>query len=132
LFFLVIVAVVSLWFAGAIYFDVFSSRSWAITAKMEKRFCNIAPGAPPTRKRPSTIQTLLRSFLVQNYNLNSYGVGPADVVIAPDVPGFELTEFMRAKELAAIGEAAAMEQVPKICQLLQRLDPQLFRTREIA
>jgi hypothetical protein len=34
---------------------------------------------------------------------------------------------MRAKELAAIGEAAALEQVPKIRQLLTRLDPQLFR-----
>jgi predicted acylesterase/phospholipase RssA len=104
----------------------------SVTAKMEKRFCNITPGAPPTRKRPSTIQTLLRSFQVQNYNLNSYGVGPADVVIAPDVTGFELTEFMRAKELAAIGEVAALEQVPKIRQLLHRLDSQLFPVPEIA
>jgi hypothetical protein len=54
-------------------------------------------------------------------------VQPADAVIEPDVTGFELTEFMRAKELAAIGEAAAREQVPKIRQLLTRLDPQLFR-----
>ncbi len=33
---------------------------------------------------------------------------------------------MRAKELAAIGEAAALEQIPKIRRLLARLDPQLF------
>ena len=71
--------------------------------------------------------TLLRSLLVQNHNLNAMGVQPADVVIEPDVTGFDLTEFMRAKELAAIGEAAALEQVPKIRQLLARLDPQLFR-----
>jgi hypothetical protein len=49
------------------------------------------------------------------------------VVVEPDVTGFDLTEFMRAKELAAIGEAAAREQIPKIHQLLTRLDPQLFR-----
>jgi hypothetical protein len=49
------------------------------------------------------------------------------VVIEPDVTGFDLTEFMRAKELAAIGEAAAREQIPSIQQLLTRLDPQLFR-----
>ena len=47
-------------------------------------------------------------------------------MIAPDVTSFELTEFMRAKELAAIGEAAAIEQLPRIRQLLARLDPQLF------
>jgi hypothetical protein len=34
---------------------------------------------------------------------------------------------MRAKELAAIGEASALEQIPKIRHLLACLDPQLFR-----
>jgi hypothetical protein len=37
-----------------------------------------------------------------------------------------MTEFMRAKELAKVGEAAAIEQIPKIRQLLSRLDPKLF------
>ena len=41
--------------------------------------------------------------------------------------GFDPAEFMRAKELAAIGEAAALEQVPKLHRLLNRLDPQLFK-----
>ena len=66
--------------------------------------------------------------MVQNHCLNAIGVQPADVVIEPDVRGFEIGEFMRAKELAAIGEAATLEQIPKIQQLLTRLDPQLFRT----
>ena len=69
----------------------------------------------------------MRSLLVQNHNLNAFGVQPADVVIEPDVTGFDSAEFMRAKELAAIGEAAALEQVPKIRRLLNRLDPQLFK-----
>lgn len=100
----------------------------SVTAKMEKQFCDITPEAPtPPRKSPSVVQTLLRSLLVQNHNLNSFGVQPADVVIEPDVTGFDLTEFMRAKELAAVGEAAAVAQIPKIRQLLCRLDPQLFR-----
>jgi predicted acylesterase/phospholipase RssA len=100
----------------------------SVTAKMEKEFCHITPGTPtPPRRKPTVVQTLLRSLLVQNHNLNAHGVQPADVVIEPDVTGFDLTEFMRAKELAAVGEAAALEQVPKIRQLLTRLDPQLFR-----
>jgi predicted acylesterase/phospholipase RssA/CRP-like cAMP-binding protein len=100
----------------------------SVTAKMEKEFCDITPETQrlPGRK-PSVVQTILRSLLVQNYSLNAIGVQPADVVIEPDVTGFDLTEFMRAKELAAIGEAAAREQVPRIRQLLTRLDPQLFR-----
>jgi len=40
--------------------------------------------------------------------------------------GFDLTAFTRATEMAAIGEAAGLEAVPKIRQLLTRLDPQLF------
>jgi predicted acylesterase/phospholipase RssA len=100
----------------------------SVTANMEKRFCDITPGAANgTSRRPSTIQTILRSLLVQNYSLNAIGVQPADVVIAPDVTGIDPTEFMRAKELAAIGEAAALEQIPNIKRLLSRLDPQLFR-----
>ena len=64
---------------------------------------------------------------MQNYSLNAIGVQPADVVIAPDVTGIEPTEFMRSKELAAIGEAAALATIPTIQKLLARLDPKLFR-----
>jgi predicted acylesterase/phospholipase RssA/CRP-like cAMP-binding protein len=100
----------------------------SVTAKMEKQFCEITPETPtPPRKQPGIVQTILRSLLVQNYSLNAFGVQPADVVIEPDVTGFDLTEFMRAKELASIGAAAAQEQIPKIQHLLARLDPQLFR-----
>jgi predicted acylesterase/phospholipase RssA/CRP-like cAMP-binding protein len=99
----------------------------SVTAKMEKEFCEITPGASsPPRRRPGMVQTLLRSLVVQNRSMNAIGVQPADVVIEPDVTGFALTAFTSAKEMAAVGEAAALEQVPKIKQLLARLDPQLF------
>ncbi|MCE9567861.1 MAG: patatin-like phospholipase family protein [Planctomycetes bacterium] len=98
----------------------------SVTAKMEMQFCEIKPGGTTPRKRPPVLQTLLRSLLVQNYNLNAIGVQPADVVIEPDVTGFDLTEFMRAKELAAVGEQAALSQIPKIKSLLARLDPGMF------
>ena len=66
----------------------------SVTAKMEKEFCKITAGAPaPPRKNPGMVQTLLRSLLVQNRNMNAIGVQPADVVIEPDVTGFELTAF---------------------------------------
>ncbi len=100
----------------------------SVTAKLETRFCDIKPGQSIlSRNKPGIGPTILRSLLVQNHNLNAFGVQPADVVIEPDVTGVDSAEFMRAKELAAIGEAAALEQVPKIHRLLNRLDPQLFR-----
>jgi predicted acylesterase/phospholipase RssA/CRP-like cAMP-binding protein len=100
----------------------------SVTAKMERQFCDIAPGKPnASRKRPGTIQTILRSLLVQNHSLNAIGVRPADVVIAPDVTGFDLTAFMRATELAAVGEATAQKCIPTIQTLLNRLDPKLYR-----
>jgi predicted acylesterase/phospholipase RssA/CRP-like cAMP-binding protein len=99
----------------------------SVTAKMEHRFCDINPGTPtPRGRKPSTFQTLLRSLLVQNHSLNGIGVQPADVVIEPDVRGFELSEFMRAGELAAEGERAAVNRIPKVKQLLARLDSRLF------
>ena len=99
----------------------------SVTAKMEKEFCDITPEGTKPGRTPSILQTLLRSLLVQSFSLNAHGVQPADVVIEPDVTGYDLAEFMRTKELAAIGETAALGQVPKIKQLLARFDPRLFR-----
>ena len=100
----------------------------SVTAKIERQFGDNQPDTPTSRMRtPSTLQTLLRSLQVQNYNLNAIGVQPAEVTIEPDVTGFDLSEFMRAQELAAAGEQAAVGQIPHIKQLLARLDPELFR-----
>jgi NTE family protein len=43
------------------------------------------------------------------------------------VTSIDPSQFSRAKELAAIGEAAALVQVPKLHRLLNRLDSQLFK-----
>jgi len=49
----------------------------------------------------------------QSYNLNDFGVRPADVVIEPDVTGYDMTEFGRAREIAAIGESTATRTYPE-------------------
>jgi predicted acylesterase/phospholipase RssA/CRP-like cAMP-binding protein len=99
----------------------------SVTARMEKRFYDITPEGPmPRKSKPTFVPTLLRTFSVLHHCMNAVGVGPADITVEPDVTGFDATEFVRTKELAAVGEAAAREQIPKIRQLLARLDPQLF------
>ena len=98
-----------------------------VTAKIKSEFGVNRPETPTPRMRaPSSVQTLLRTIEVQNFNLNKVGVQPAQVVIEPEVIDFELSEFMRAKELANAGEKAALLKVPQIRQLLTRLDAGLF------
>jgi predicted acylesterase/phospholipase RssA/CRP-like cAMP-binding protein len=99
----------------------------SVTAKMETEFARNRPDTPFERMRSaSTIQTILRSFLVQSSSVNAIGVQPADFVVEPDVSGFELTEFTRTDELAAIGEETTKWAIPEIKKLLHRIDSQLF------
>ena len=99
----------------------------SVTAKLEQEFAHIRrDSASQKQTSPSTLQTIMRGYLVQNKNMNSVGVHPADVVVEPDATQFDLSEFTRAAELAIEGEKATVEAIPKIKQLLARLDPQLF------
>ncbi len=99
----------------------------SVTAKMETEFAKNRSNTPTSDMRSaSTVQTLLRSFLVQSFSINAIGVEPADFVIEPDVTAFQLTEFTRTDELAAVGEKATVEALPRIRDLLHRLDARLF------
>jgi len=99
----------------------------SVTAKMEQIFARNSPKTPTSKmRRASTLQTVLRSYLVQSNNMNAIGVQPADVVIEPDVTQFELTAFGRTDELAAEGEKATLESVSKIKELLTQLDNKMF------
>ena len=103
----------------------------SVSAKMETQFARNRPDTPfKAMRSASTIQTVLRSFMVQNSNLNAIGVQPADIVVEPDVTGFDLTEFNRTDELAAIGEQTTKEAISDIQKLLTRLDGQLFSQPE--
>jgi predicted acylesterase/phospholipase RssA len=100
----------------------------SVTAKIKRQFGANTPDTPtPSMRAPSSLRTLLRTLEVQNVSLNAIGVRPAEMVIEPEVTDFDLSEFMRARELFAAGEQAALAQIPKIQQLLLRLDPVLFR-----
>jgi len=100
----------------------------SVTTKIARQFGANKPDTPTLSMRiPSSLQTMLRTLEVQNVSLNAIGVQPAEVVIAPEVADFDLSEFMRARELFTVGEQAALVQIPKIRQLLARLDPVLFR-----
>ena len=99
----------------------------SVTASLEQMFSGIDSQRGLVRSRkPSTLQVLLRGHLVQSHNMNAVGVQPADVVISPDVTGFDLSEFERTDEMARIGEQAGELMVSSIWKKLSMLDPQLF------
>ena len=64
----------------------------SVTAKLEKVFSGISvdDDSAIRKKKPSTLQVILRGQLVQNFNMNAIGVQPADFVIEPDVTQFEI------------------------------------------
>ena len=99
----------------------------SVTASIEQEFANNRPDTPTEKmKSASIIKTILRTYVVQNVNMNSVGVAPADFVIQPDVTGFDITEFVRAREMAAIGAETTLQAIPKLKKFLAEFDKQLF------
>ena len=99
----------------------------SVTARLEHEFAQNRPDTPTSKMASASIlQTILRSYVVQSVNMHSFGVQPADVVIEPDATGIDLSEFSRTRELAAMGEEAALKVIPEIKSLLPQLDGQLF------
>lgn len=99
----------------------------SVTASLERSFASNHPETPTTKmKTASIMKTILRTYVVQNVNMNSVGVAPADFVIQPDVTGFDITEFSRAKEMAAIGAETALDSIPKLKALLATVDKELY------
>ncbi len=99
----------------------------SVTAKLEQEFGKIRPDTPgPKYKTPSSLQTIMRGYLVQNVNMNSVGVQPADIIIEPDVTKFDLSEFTRTDELAAVGAETTAASMENIRNSLAEIDKKLF------
>jgi predicted acylesterase/phospholipase RssA len=98
----------------------------SVTAKLEKEFMGIRSDGRSHIPLFSTVQVIMRQMMIQGYNMNAVGVRPADYVIAPDVTAFDITEFTRADEMALIGDETTSAAVPKLRQMLNKLDPKLF------
>jgi len=98
----------------------------SVTAQLEKDFAGIRSKGRSVSGFFSTIQVIMRQTMVQGYRMNSVGIRPADFVIAPDVTSFDISEFTRADEMAAIGEATVNANVAKLRKMLNKLDSNLF------
>lgn len=92
-----------------------------VMAKLSRRFAEQHEGSarPRRRKRPGTIETLLRVSEVQESAVTSLRSHWVDLMIAPDTARFDFADFSMGRELADIGEAATEEMLPQIRQLLR-------------
>jgi predicted acylesterase/phospholipase RssA len=100
----------------------------SVTAKIKQEFASNGPDTQTSKmKTASILETIMRTYVVQNVNMNSVGVQPADFVIQPDVRDFDITEFSRADEMSAIGAKTTLELLPQLKQLLSRVDDRLFK-----
>ena len=101
----------------------------SVSASIRPEFASNHAATPTKKmKHASAISTVLRTYVVQNVNMNSVGVAPADFVIQPDISEFKITEFTRADEMAEIGKATTRELIPKLSELLCSLDAPLLGT----
>ena len=96
-----------------------------VTAKLEQDFMGLRSKKKANRFFTS-IQVIMRCNMIQGHSMNAVGVQPADFVIAPDVTSFDLSEFTRADEMAAIGERTTNESIVQLKGMLSKLDPKLF------
>ena len=100
----------------------------SVTAKLEKDFVDIrSKGRSRSSRLFSSIQVIMRQTMIQGHKMNSVGVQPADFVIAPDVTSFDISEFTRADEMARIGETTTNASIAKLNEMLNKLDPKLFK-----
>ena len=74
------------------------------------------------RRRAGILETLLRVSEVQIVTATGARTQAIDLLLTPDTSRFEFADFSRAKELAAIGEAAAEEAMPTLKQKLDKLE----------
>ncbi len=102
-----------------------------VAASIEHRVGDNLPDTPTEKmESPGVFATLMRTLGVQAHNMSGVGAGSADVVIAPDVSKFDSTAFTQAPEMAEIGYRATLDALPRIHEVLQNLDGQLFARAE--
>jgi predicted acylesterase/phospholipase RssA len=73
-------------------------------------------------KQPRILETLLRVTEVQAFGTAALRGNSIDLLITPDTSAYEFADFSRAKELAELGEKAALDVLPQLKQLLAELE----------
>ncbi len=98
-----------------------------VSSRVRNEFAGNRPDMPTARMRnASALDTLFRIFESQAHNIGKLRNQAVDFWIKPDISGFGLAEFHRTTEIAAVGEAAALDRIPELKQHLVELEARLL------
>ncbi len=94
-----------------------------VMSRLPIRFARNRPGMTTAEmRRPGLAETVLRINEIQDHSFSAARAALIDVMITPDTPRFDFTDFSRAAELADVGQAAAEEQIPRIRERMAELE----------
>jgi predicted acylesterase/phospholipase RssA len=98
-----------------------------VSAHIEQQVGDNDASTPAEKmKQPGVVATMLRCLRVQAHNMSRVGADPADVMIKPDVSSFDASAFTRTPEMAEVGYRTTNESLPRIREVLHKLDANLF------
>jgi len=94
-----------------------------VVTKLTKRFPHARHTDRDSAPRsPNVIETALRMAEVQAYGITALRATAVDLMIAPDTSEFDFVDFSRGHELAAAGDRAATEALPRLKQSLAEFE----------
>jgi predicted acylesterase/phospholipase RssA len=99
----------------------------SVSSTIQYEFAGNRPDTPTEKmKTPSVRQTILRAKDVTDRNMNAIGTRAADFIIEPDVSRYDMSDFKRTPEIAAVGQSTAAAAIPELREILAKMDRQLF------
>ena len=98
-----------------------------VSARVRNEFAGNRPDMPTLNmKKAGALDTLFRIFESLAHNMGKIHNRAVDFWIKPDTSRFGLAAFHRTAEIAAVGEAAALEAIPELKQRLIELEKRLL------
>lgn len=101
-----------------------------VLSQIPSEFTGMTPESPIAKmKTPGLWATLTRLRRVQDRFIAGVGANVADFTIEPDLSAFDLSEFSRTPEIAAIGRQAAEDRMAQLTKLITNIDAEVFKKR---
>jgi NTE family protein len=98
-----------------------------VSSHVRNEFAGNRPDMPTVKmKNAGALDTLFRIFESLAHNMGKFRNRAVDFWIRPDTSRFGLAEFHRTTEIAAVGEAAALDAIPELKQRLIELEKRLI------
>ena len=98
-----------------------------VSSHVRPEFAGNRPDMPTSKmKDASALDTLFRIFESQAHDIGKHRNRAVDFWIKPDTSPFGLAEFHRSTEIAAVGEAAALDAIAELKQRLGDLEKRLL------